>query len=494
MQVAPKKIQLKNHQISHYQKTLGLTKKYGIVYDYSPTGSGKTIISILTAIELGVKLFVICPKTMISVWHDESQKYGVNIICISYTMLSGKNGILRHPYLIYNNGEYLPTSELEKVYNEGTLFIFDEAQKAKNPKSLCMNACAAISKYVVLQNKYNNKIVSSIRILSATLFDKVQFCESALKIMGIITINKLYHFNPEDLSYDLNNYGYNECLDHCKLICPNNKVCDNLIKIDAKNIIRHLYEVFNCIIVPFYGSSMSKPILDVNLYLYNGMFNMSEKDTENLLIGINSLLRSIGGYDEKILSNKININWGELTYALMKIEQSKWNMIYRLTVEYLNKYPNCKILLFVWYKSTVKFLYNKLMEYGAIILNGDIKTQKERTENIRNFNESSLKYRVAIIHPSVGGVGLSLDDINGNFPRYSFILPNYSIIDIHQCAGRTYRTSTKSDSHVYIVYGKINKEKSIMNSLMRKKMVLQDISTMNNDIMYPPDYPLFIEE
>jgi len=49
-----------------------------------------------------------------------------------------------------------------------------------------------------------------------------------------------------------------------------------------------------------------------------------------------------------------------------------------------------------------------------------------------------------IANIAAGGVGVSLHDLNGNFPRGSIISPSYSAINFLQALGRIHRAEGKT--------------------------------------------------
>ena len=57
--------------------------------------------------------------------------------------------------------------------------------------------------------------------------------------------------------------------------------------------------------------------------------------------------------------------------------------------------------------------------------------------------------KLAVVTPQKGGAGLSLDDTTGNAPRTMIVItPAFSAVDNVQCAGRTNRLTTKSDTDI----------------------------------------------
>ena len=70
--------------------------------------------------------------------------------------------------------------------------------------------------------------------------------------------------------------------------------------------------------------------------------------------------------------------------------------------------------------------------------------------NIDNFQAD--KERVILVNIAAGGAGLSLHDLNGQYPRLSLISPSYSAVQMRQATGRVWRDSARSKSIQKIVF------------------------------------------
>lgn len=128
------------------------------------------------------------------------------------------------------------------------------------------------------------------------------------------------------------------------------------------------------------------------------------------------------------------------------------------------------------------------------MLNGDLDPRK-RVDIIDLF-QNDPNYRVLVMQPRVGGIGVSLHDTDGRYKRYLFGIPRYEILDSHQVTGRVYRVGTKSSPEITWVYGKGGAEEvNILSSLAMKTQVLKDVlkRQVEMGIKYPGDYPEYIE-
>ena len=83
------KIQLQPYQKPWSQRIIDILSKSNFYVDGSPTGTGKTVVTLHTAQVLNLKVFVVCPLSSIdNVWNPTAEKYGIEIIdAISFQSL-----------------------------------------------------------------------------------------------------------------------------------------------------------------------------------------------------------------------------------------------------------------------------------------------------------------------------------------------------------------------------------------------------------------------
>ena len=102
-------------------------------------------------------------------------------------------------------------------------------------------------------------------------------------------------------------------------------------------------------------------------------------------------------------------------------------------------------------------------------------TLEDRNKNINDFN--SDKSNIIICNIKSGGVGISLHDTIGKYPRVSLISPSYSAQDILQVLGRIHRANSKTPVEQYILYCKNTVEEKICEN-MKEKII--NISSLND--------------
>jgi hypothetical protein len=82
-----------------------------------------------------------------------------------------------------------------------------------------------------------------------------------------------------------------------------------------------------------------------------------------------------------------------------------------------------------------------------------------------------------ICNIAAGGVGVSLHDLNGNFPRASIVSPNYSAYQLVQALGRVWRQGglTKSYQRIVFAAGTIEEQ-----ACRRVQFRINNLSTLND--------------
>lgn len=133
------------YQYLHIVNLLTALDLNNVVLDSSDTGTGKTYTTAAICANKKLQPLVICPKAAIYTWKKVLKYF--NVI----------------PFDIINYESVMQKYEnWNKIKNNKIIFIFDEAHKCKNPKT--------INAKILLSTKYliNKKI-----LLSATLIDKI---------------------------------------------------------------------------------------------------------------------------------------------------------------------------------------------------------------------------------------------------------------------------------------------------------------------------------
>ena len=102
-------------------------------------------------------------------------------------------------------------------------------------------------------------------------------------------------------------------------------------------------------------------------------------------------------------------------------------------------------------------------------------TLEDRIKNIDDFNND--KSRIIVSNIRSGGVGISLNDTHGEYPRVSLISPSWSAQDIIQALGRIHRANTKTSVRQKIIFCSGTIEENICKNMVEK---IKNISSLND--------------
>ena len=188
----------------------------------------------------------------------------------------------------------------------------------------------------------------------------------------------------------------------------------------------------------------------------------------------------IGGYRKISMSGRLRqLNAGGPPRFNGKLYTKGLHMIHGAMYDHLLELvrtelaqPNRKVIIIEHFRDLVLQLVEDLSESypdsPPLLLNGSTK-QNDRDSIIAQFQEASNRRRILITSAVVGGVGLSLDDQDGNYPRTTIVMPLGNYVDYKQTLGRTLRRNTKSESKVIIVQPNEKVSSTYMKSIITTK-------------------------
>jgi hypothetical protein len=488
-----KSVQLRPWQVPHFDNVVDTVRDKVSYIDVSEMGAGKTLIVLKISQMFGLPVIVVCPKSTQQQWVDITTEYGILLIdTITYSGLRGSKIHSPHHGLLTRNGDkFEPTQRFRDLVANGLLLVFDEFHNVKNDNSQFMAAHTLVKEVIRLNNE---GAVARIALLSATPCDKKEHAVSLLKMLGIITQDKLYNYDKSTKMYNL--IGLQEAIDKCSALDPDTTFNITCRSINRTTVNTICHDLFVLVIKKHYVSAMPLVLSHSNIKdAKNGYYMMSAADDHSIASGIRSLSSAVCYRHD---TRDVDIGrgcWGDITTSLMMIEGGKVNTIIRLVKEQLSRNPQSKAVIYLNYLDHMNQIYQELKAYGALYMDGQT-SSKSRSEIIRLFQEDNCDYRILVTNPKVGGVGINLDDSrSGKYPRFMYIVPTYNFIELQQSINRIYRVNTKSTATIRIIYSKKNPhETSILNAIARKKNVVRDIIIdHNNSITLLGEYNIEVE-
>ncbi|GAF99677.1 unnamed protein product, partial [marine sediment metagenome] len=124
-----------DHQKEHFERLVQILGHNFAYLDTSQTGCGKTFTTMKIGKASKLKLFVICPKSVCSVWNIECRKYGVDLVeTITYEKLRGTKKQLKvcDGYINRNHNHFRASDKFTALCGKKILLVFDEVHRVKN--------------------------------------------------------------------------------------------------------------------------------------------------------------------------------------------------------------------------------------------------------------------------------------------------------------------------------------------------------------------------
>ena len=490
-------IKLLEHQIIHYENIKKSIIQHSRALDASDTGTGKTFVSVKICKELGLIPWVICPKSVVSSWNRIIKQGGIKkFYIITYEQLMLSTDLIEKTTTTTNSDEYNWKFESNSIFKdkqkEKYLFIYDEAHKCKNLKTINSKILVSLSKYPV-------KII----LLSATIIDKPLYfipfgivlglyktVQEGMDWMGQIINTKSKSSNPMLPMHKIlfPNYASRMRIDDTVGVFKDNKIIFEGIEMKNYWEIEKKYDKINKILE---HNKENKTSLNIKKTKSTKKNNRSNKDPNNSDSGTDSdsdsdteidLNKNIkydneqdgkqdgdddddddedDEIDTETTKTKKNNGIGRIQKIRQEIELLRIDTICELTLKYMTKGKS--IAIFVNFTETIKQLASRLNSHCII---WGSQSLKERSKAIDDF--CSDRSRIIICNIQSGSAGISLHDTLGQFPRVSIISPTWSAQDLVQVLGRIHRAMGKTDCEQLIIFCKNTIEESVGNVIKQK--------------------------
>jgi superfamily II DNA or RNA helicase len=442
---------LLDYQLNHVENLVYSLTTYNRALDASDTGTGKTYSSVAVCKTFGWKPLIICPKSVISSWTSVLKLMNCNYYGIAnYEMIQNCNYInslgnktpasfikrrLKKKSDIKADDSDNELNEpnpytyewIETQIPDDMLVIFDEAHKCKNI-STCNGQILA-----------NLSSISKVKILilSATVVDKPKYFILIGYVLGLYKEYKEGRHWIKTVGKDFDNpmsgvhkkiypeYASRMKITNLKDVFPSNTINAETFEMDNAIEIQAQYEIINQVIQDLKNKEKSSGAL------------------------------------------------AKLIYARQRIEMLKIPTFIKLTKLHLAESKS--VVLFVNFTETLKTLSEKLNTQCVIY--GE-QTLEERDNNIKQFNNDNS--RICICNIRSGGVGISLHDTKGKYPRVSIISPTWSAQDLLQVLGRVFRAKTLSKVQQRIIFCSGTVEDMICSTIKSK---ISNIAMLNDGDM-----------
>jgi len=451
-------------QKDHVNNIVNILSKRYFCLDASETGLGKTRCAIMVAKQLGMKLFVCCPKASLSSWYRELIKadYLSNTITVTNfdVLRLGKwfdiESEVKKPTTKNNPNFWTqlktkPCPYLKKVQiSSGTstitnfewnlpnriLLACDEAHKAKNKKTQNAGLLIGLRKFINLQPAVGND--RRAMLLTATPIEKEKNIPFLLYLLGYLLDTK-----------DYKKFMKNRSIASLHRLLFNKQIDGKINRYLAASRMNRETASAEFEFVPV--SDVKAEIFDMpeeikvliekkNNNIRRALIALNEK---RLLDGIYPLVIILRNRQE-IEALKVE---SYIYFAREKLREGLSVLIFLNFIESL-------LMIEKAFLGEGKYIYERdggtVDEQGKLkkvvslvkILGKQPSHERANCEHLFQTNKANLLLATL----GAGAASISLHDVNGAYPRYSFVSMPWSCTELKQAFGRTDRVGSLSNS------------------------------------------------
>lgn len=416
-------------QIGHVNRLVDSLYINGFALDLSETGTGKTYAAAAIAREMNRPLVVICPKSVIPQWEKILKTFDIKAILINYEKLGRGNT----PYMKWNkklDDPFNPGKGLLKEmpdfnFPRHSLVILDEGHRCKSTTS--SNAMMLIA---LIEQGY--KILVSSATVATTPIEMLA--------VGYLTqMHRLYNFDQFCRVHGAKWLGRFGAMTFDIAIAEAKKAMASLH--------HYLFKVRKCaarMTVDDFGTLFPESHIVAEAYDLGAMEAKCQAVYDNMEAELARLDERTENYSAHVFA--------EMMKARREAELCKVPLFVEMVEDLFDEGKS--IVVFVNFTDTVEAITSRLDKCKKLkgligyIIGGQ--NEKIRQQDIEDFNAD--KKRVLIVNISAGGAGISLHDLNGNFPRASIVSPNYSAYQLIQALGRIWRQGGLTKSFQRVVF------------------------------------------
>ena len=385
----------------------------GVACDQSETGTGKTYVAAWIAKNLNSPVVIVCPKIMIPAWTKVLSYFGIKAHClINYEKLIRGNT----EHLSFKDGKDNGPSDYTINFPKNSLVILDEVHK-------CKSATSKNSDFLIKlkMDGYKSLLLSATAAtnpLEMKAFGFATTLHNLVSYRQFITSSGAYAGRYGGFQIDLQSQKTVEAMSN------------------IHNTLFNLYKV---------SSRMTRKMFDKifpDNHVMADCFDMGTNTDK-----INRVYLQMEA--EMAALEESSINYSQHHFAIMTKARRMAELLKVPTmVEMIEDWYDEGIspVVFVNFTDTVEAIEKQLAKNSkfdgkiARIVGGQ--SDKVRQNDIELF-QSDVK-RIMIANLAAGNAGVSLHDLNGNFPRGSIISPSYSAINLLQALGRIHRAEGKT--------------------------------------------------
>lgn len=438
---------LRSFQVPAVEKLCAAIKQNKAALDGSDTGTGKSYCASAVARELKMGIAVVCPKAVMSSW----KKVIHNHFGMTAEFILNYESVKTGKYKNIGVWKKVSRTSNREYFHwnipKNTLLVFDESHRLKGD--------GTINSRIALDAKRQG-----YTILCCSATNAINPIE--LKTVGLITgiykSGKWTQFLREH-DCEKGRFGWEFGGDTTVL----KKLNADLFLDRGVRLCRDELPDF--------------PKCDIVAEAYD-MDQVSEDEIKAIYSAMDKELTLLQARCKTAKEYQVN-SMVVMLRARQKTELIKVPLFVDMAQEAIE--DGMSVAIFVNFSDTVRALSKKLST-GCLVW-GENKGD-ERDRHIADFQ--SDKKRVIIVNVKAGGAGLSLHDLNGNYPRIALISPTPSAVDLRQALGRVWRDGGKTKALQKIVFVANTVEEDVCEKVKAK---LNNLDTINDgDVSFGSEF------
>lgn len=429
------------YQVPSVVTMVNAVRDFHAVLDASDAGTGKTYVACAVARHFGLRLLVVCPKVVVPAWIEVATYMGAKIADV-LTYEKVRNGNTR--WMKHRVGPTGSRAKADREFywclDQNYLLIFDEGHSCKGQDSQNSKLLIAAAKQQL------NVILCSATAATSPL---------EMKALGYaLGLHRLSNF-------------WSWCRDHGSIAGDYGGLVFDKNSDRSKRVLINLHtQIFPRrgmrLRISELGDAFPESQISAQAYDMGTNRDKIQSVYDEMQQEIAKLDQHTGNFQANVLA--------VMLAARMNAELLKVPALVELASDALEEGQS--VALFLNFRDSIAAVAKRL-KTDCFIVGGQ--TTAERSECIRRFQADES--RVVVCNIASGGVGVSLHDLRGEYPRLSLISPNYSAIQLRQTLGRVWRQGGKTKSVQKIVFASGTIEEAACRAVRAK---LQNLALLND--------------
>ena len=424
--------QLRAWQTGSTDRQFEILKSRGVVINVSSTGTGKTFMAADTARRLGLPVFVICPKSVLSTWKQVLADAGVHdAVSLNWEKLKTE----RHGF--WKDGRW--------AFDREYFIILDEIHAGTTSPDSQITRMAALLKAFPSMPKL---------LLSATVADSPLQMRASGYLLG------LHGYAEADFYAWCTRLG----CEWAKI--PNGrggyvqKLQVPRAKYRAKEVMLRLRELMAPYMIrlsPDDVPGFPETVIESKLV---DLDTATTAEIRRLYEPLANAHRTLSP-DQR----------AQLVVARQRTEVLKVPVLAEMARDIVA--DGRSAVVFMNFREPLRLLAEALGPQNVVMIQGD-QTDAQRQEAIRLFQDNE-RY-VCLAQVQAGGVAVSLHDVKKQRPRTSLLCPDWDAKRVIQCLGRINRDGGTKTVQIFVLAAGTLEER-VKTALDRKS---ENITTLND--------------